>query len=285
MRQGENVTPPSYSEAPAAGAELNGGAVPASVPLAEAADPHLWLPEEAEACLLTKRVMIVSPFPNQVYGLVQSLSAACFDLFTLHEYDPAMVRSLQPELLIYDANPYAHTHATANESLREAIAQTAHAAGVPVLYLVNEQATLLPELPASAELLVWPASLQEAMFRINRLVMKHEAAGAAAHQDTMIFKDLKLDLKKMAVYRSGSRVDLTKTEYELLVLFLKSDGSVLSRESIFDGLWGSQFLGGSNVVDAHIKSLRKKLKDSAVAPQYIVTVRGAGYRLADERPE
>ncbi len=87
----------------------------------------------------------------------------------------------------------------------------------------------------------------------------------------------------MTVDRGGQRIDLTKTEYDLLLHFISSDGSVLTRESLLDTVWGLQFYGGSNLVDAHIKSLRKKLKDSAVAPKYIVTVRGAGYRLADNR--
>jgi two-component system, OmpR family, alkaline phosphatase synthesis response regulator PhoP len=56
---------------------------------------------------------------------------------------------------------------------------------------------------------------------------------------------------------------------------------VLSREELLSEVWGTSFLGGSNVVDVHIKSLRKKLGDNATNPTYITTVRGVGYRLAD----
>ncbi|MNE66545.1 Transcriptional regulatory protein WalR [compost metagenome] len=108
-------------------------------------------------------------------------------------------------------------------------------------------------------------------------------ATSAGNEDIRQFKDIRIDLKKMTVERAEQRIDLTKTEYDLLLHFVSSDGSVLSRESLLDTVWGLQFFGGSNLVDAHIKSLRKKLKDSAVSPKYIVTVRGAGYRLADDR--
>lgn len=278
MRQLETVMPVVYEDYANAWNTQETGA--------EAENMDFWMSNNGlEACSLTKRIMIVSPFPAGIQSLVHSLSAACFDIFTLHDLNPGMIRSLQPELLIYDANPYAHMHQNADEALRDAIGQTTQATGIPVLFLVSERSKLHHSgLPESAELLLWPARPQEAMFRINRLVMKQQASGLAPSSE-IAFKDLLIDSKKMAVYRSGARVDLTKTEYELLMLFLKSDGSVLTREAIFDGLWGSQFLGNSNVVDAHIKSLRKKLKDSAVSPRYIVTVRGAGYRLADERKE
>ncbi|MNJ82269.1 Alkaline phosphatase synthesis transcriptional regulatory protein PhoP [compost metagenome] len=62
---------------------------------------------------------------------------------------------------------------------------------------------------------------------------------------------------------------------------LDHEGSVLSREELLADVWETSFTGGSNVVDVHIKSLRKKLGDRAVNPTYIATVRGVGYRLAD----
>ena len=85
----------------------------------------------------------------------------------------------------------------------------------------------------------------------------------------------------MSLYQNGSKIELTKTEYELLVKLLEREGAVLSREDLLAEVWGTSFLGGSNIVDVHIKSLRKKLGDRAVNSKYIATVRGVGYRLAD----
>nr|WP_245339339.1 winged helix-turn-helix domain-containing protein [Paenibacillus shirakamiensis] len=85
----------------------------------------------------------------------------------------------------------------------------------------------------------------------------------------------------MSVYRSGAKIELTKTEYDLLVKLLLSEGAVQTREDLLSDIWETSFLGGSNVVDVHIKSLRKKLGDRASEPSYITTVRGVGYRMAD----
>jgi len=234
-------------------------------------------------CSLTQRVMIISPLPDRVRSLLVALSAECFDVFSLHEFNKGMLPALQPELLVYDALPLplpseGHTLEGGAELLADA--RDYH---VPVLVLLDApsfEEHKDEEFPG-AELLKWPALPEEALSRIHSM-LENRPAQAGSLEDIRVFKDIRVDLRKMKVERSGVRVELTKTEYDLLLYFIHSDGSVLTREMLLDDVWGSQFYGGSNVVDVHIKTLRKKLKDSAVSPRYIVTVRGAGYRLADD---
>ncbi|CAM3300567.1 winged helix-turn-helix domain-containing protein [Paenibacillus lupini] len=234
---------------------------------------------EGKACSLTKRIMTVSPFPERMNSLLHLLTAECFDLFSLHDLNKAFVSSLQPELIIYDATPNPLTP-DAVDALHAAMTQTSHINGASLLFLVHEDARVMASsIPRHAELLVWPSSPQDALHQVNRMLGEWKAPDQSAYH----FKDLSVDLKKMAVYRGNERIELTKTEYDLLLMFLTSDGAVLTREAMFDAVWGSQYFGGSNVVDVHIKTLRRKLKDSAVTPSYIATVRGAGYRLVEER--
>jgi two-component system alkaline phosphatase synthesis response regulator PhoP len=134
---------------------------------------------------------------------------------------------------------------------------------------------------ANAELLLWPALPEQALALINRMLAGRPPALTEQSDDVRLFKDIRMELRKMTVDQDGRRVELTRTEYELLLYFINSDGSVLTRETLLHAVWGLNYFGGSNLVDAHIKSLRKKLKDSAATPRYIATVRGAGYRLAD----
>jgi len=239
------------------------------------------------ACSLTKRVMVVSPFPERLHSLLRLLTAECFDLFTLHDLNKGFVSSLQPELILYDAMPHPQLNPNAVEAFHTALLQTEHLNQMPILYLIVDEANVaVHSLPEGTELLVWPTDVQEALGRINAILEQYAGTGKdQVVESAYTFKDLTIDLKRMTLYRGLERIDLTKTEYELLLQFVTSDGAVLSREALFDSVWGSQFLGGSNVVDVHIKTLRKKLKDSAVAPKYIVTVRGAGYRLADDIKE
>lgn len=234
-------------------------------------------------CSLTQRVMIISPLPDRVRSLLVALSTECFDVFSLHEFNKGMLPSLQPELLVYDALPLplpsvGHTLEGGAELLADA-----RDYNIPVLVLLD--APSFEEHKdgefLGAELLKWPAQPEEALNRIHSM-LENRPAQAGSLEDIRVFKDIRIDLPKMKVERAGVRVELTKTEYDLLLYFIHSDGSVLTRERLLDDVWGSQFYGGSNVVDVHIKTLRKKLKDSAVSPRYIVTVRGAGYRLADD---
>ncbi|GKU77674.1 response regulator transcription factor [Paenibacillus sp. L3-i20] len=240
---------------------------------------------EGVICSLTKRVMIISPLPDRVRSLLVMLSTECFDVFSLHDFNKSMLPALQPELLVYDALPIAHPKA--GQTLRggEELLKAAEGYGVPVLVLMDKQSyeTCGEEELSGAQLLVWPAKPEEALELINRMLESRSTSqGLLGLDDIKMFKDIEIDLRKMKVTQGNVRVDLTKTEYDLLLHFIASDGSVLSRESLLDTVWGLQFYGSSNVVDVHIKSLRKKLKDSAISPKYIVTVRGAGYRLADD---
>lgn len=239
---------------------------------------------ENALCSLTQRVMIISPLPERVKSLLVALSAECFDVFSLHDFNKSMLQSLQPELLVYDAIPVLHSSGGNTLQAGTELLRSAEGQGVPVLVLLDQHSYDSRDVAAlgAAELLVWPAKSEDALERINSMLTNKPAIAAhLINEDVRNFKDIRIDLKKMTVDRDGKRVDLTKTEYDLLLHFISSDGSVLSRESLLDTVWGLQFYGGSNLIDAHIKSLRKKLKDSAVAPKYIVTVRGAGYRLAD----
>lgn len=238
----------------------------------------------ATLCTLTKRVMIISPLPDRVRSLLVTLSAECFDVFSLHEFDKSMLPGLQPELLVYDALPIASPSVAHTLHDGEELLRIAECYSVPVLVLLDQQSyEERGDIEMNgAELLLWPTDPEEALQRINDMLENRPSMATNASGDFIrIFKDIRMDLRKMTVERSGSRVELTKMEYDLLLHFISSDGSVLSREALLGAIWGIQFYGSSNVVDVHIKSLRKKLKDSAVAPRYIATVRGAGYRLAD----
>lgn len=235
-----------------------------------------------QICELTKRAMIVSPLPDRVKQLFVTLSTACFDVFSLHEFNEEILSSLKPELVIYDALPTTSTSSYI-EVLEKGhnLLTSVSNYNISLVVLMDEQTYERREQLelAGAEVMIWPSSVEQALDRINRLL--ETQSRFTTFNDLLIFKDLKVDTRKMIVTKDNQRIDLTKTEYDLLLHFLTSDGSVQTRELLLDVIWGLQFYAGSNVVDVHIKSLRKKLNDSAVDPAYIVTVRGVGYRLAD----
>ena len=94
-------------------------------------------------------------------------------------------------------------------------------------------------------------------------------------QDVLSVSDVHLDPRTREVGRGGRRLELTGREYELLELFLRHPGEVLSKESILDRLWGYAF--DANLVEVYVGYLRRKLGE----PPLIETLRGAGYRLRE----
>lgn len=232
-------------------------------------------------CPVTQRVIIVSPNPTEVYELLRDLSEGCFDVLVFHHLEQGIRNAQAADLLIFDFTFYREIgDAVAIQTLMK---QTGD---VPCLLLVNE--SILAGLDQSLmnhELLVWPARKGEILYHAQRIIRNQGERSTSLSvlngSSPTVYKDLWIDRKKMAVYKDGVQIELTKTEYELFIQLLDHEGTVLSREELLSEIWGTTFLGGSNIVDVHIKSLRKKLGDRAVDSLYIATVRGVGYRLAD----
>ena len=91
--------------------------------------------------------------------------------------------------------------------------------------------------------------------------------------------DLEIDTSAFRLTQSGRPVELTATEFRLLVELAAHRGRVLTREVLLERVWGYDYLGDSRLVDMALKRLRDKLGDDARDPRYIATVRGAGYRF------
>ncbi len=125
--------------------------------------------------------------------------------------------------------------------------------------------------------LVKPFAFDELLARIRALLRR----ARPLEGDTLSFADLTLDPRTREVFRGERRIDLTTREYDLLEFFLRHPRQVLSRDQLFQGVWGSDFLGGSNVIDVSVMRLREKLEAGGEA-RMIQAVRGVGYSLREE---
>lgn len=95
--------------------------------------------------------------------------------------------------------------------------------------------------------------------------------------------DLRLDPAGHRVHRGDTEVRLTAKEFAVLDHFMRHPGRILSKKDILDGVWDADFSGDINIVEVYVGYLRKKL-DTAFGRNSFQTVRGAGYRLVDDRP-
>ncbi len=123
--------------------------------------------------------------------------------------------------------------------------------------------------------LVKPFGVMEMVARINAVLRR----STKASQQTIVVGNIVLNEAEHTVTSNGKNVELTHKEFDLLRLFMKNKNIVFSRERLMNEVWGSEYLGESRTVDAHIKTLRQKLGD---AGGQIKTIIGVGYRLESE---
>ena len=93
------------------------------------------------------------------------------------------------------------------------------------------------------------------------------------------FEGLCIDKYKRNVVREGNEVELTYTEFEILLLLAQNAGVVFSKEQIYDTVWKEPYFGDYNIVMSHIRNIREKIEDNPGKPIYIQTVWGVGYRF------
>jgi two-component system, OmpR family, alkaline phosphatase synthesis response regulator PhoP len=248
-------------------------------------------------CSLTNRIVLVSPLPQKLHELIGGLTAACYDVMVFHHGDPSLPARLSADLLIVDCTVPVDGGGRYEWLASPELAHT------PIVRLLPDGASG----DNSGTALVWPAPFPQALTVIRSAAeagrsapkgMEQteglatagssgasagpDAASAAASAESMLrLHDLVLDLKRYSAVKNGTRLELTKTEFDLLRVLLQAGGSVLTRQELMDQVWGDDYYGGSNTVDVHVKTLRQKLNDDPKTPRYIATVRGIGYRAAD----
>jgi two-component system, OmpR family, response regulator MprA len=152
---------------------------------------------------------------------------------------------------------------------------------VPVLMLTAraEVDSRVAGLDAGADdYLAKPFALAELLARLRALLRR--AANGDDAPDVLRFADLELHLGTREVRRGSLSIELTRTEFSLLELFLRNPRQVLTRSIIFERVWGYDFGPTSNSLDVYIGYLRRKTEDGG-APRLIYTVRGVGYALRE----
>ena len=97
--------------------------------------------------------------------------------------------------------------------------------------------------------------------------------------DTLEAGPVRMDVERHVVTVDGAEQRLPLKEFELLEMFLRNPGRVLTRGQLIDRVWGSDYVGDTKTLDVHVKRLRAKLEPDPSEPKYLVTVRGLGYKL------
>ena len=122
-----------------------------------------------------------------------------------------------------------------------------------------------------------PYSPRELVARIRAVLRRGQEPELMP--DTLEAGPVRMDVERHVVTVDGAEQRLPLKEFELLEMFLRNPGRVLTRGQLIDRVWGSDYVGDTKTLDVHVKRLRAKLEPDPGEPRYLVTVRGLGYKL------
>ena len=123
-----------------------------------------------------------------------------------------------------------------------------------------------------------PFSVAELLARV-RVVLRRNAGQHTTGADRWQMGDVEVDPERHTVRKNDTEIELTAKEFEVLQLLKNAHGRVLSRQSIFEHVWGDSHHGTLRTIDNFVSQLRSKLEADPTQPRYLLTVRGVGYRL------
>jgi two-component system phosphate regulon response regulator PhoB len=124
-----------------------------------------------------------------------------------------------------------------------------------------------------------PFGMRELIARCRALLRRHRRSQLQVQESSLRFHEIVLYPQECRVTIRGEEVNLSPKEFRILELFISHPRRVWSREQLIERIWGPDFMGDSKTVDVHIRWLREKLELDPSRPEYLLTVRGFGYRF------
>lgn len=222
------------------------------------------------------RLLVVEDDANIVELLGASLRYAGFDVVTVQDGHEAVTRALElkPDLIVLDV--------TLPGIDGFEVARRLGSAGrrCPLLFLTARGATedkITGLTIGGDDYVTKPFSLDEVIARIRAVLRRSGAAPAHVPSPRSTFADIELDEETHEVWKNGTQVALSPTEFNLLRYFLQNTGRVLSKAQILDHVWRYDFGGDASVVESYVSYLRRKIDTSE--PRLLHTLRGVGYVL------
>ena len=221
------------------------------------------------------RILVVDDEPPVREALSRALRLEGYDVEVAEDGAEALdaIASTPPDAVVLDVLMPRLDGLQTTRQLRSSGDRT------PVLMLTAREgvADRVAGLDAGADdYLVKPFALEELLARLRALLRRTGGSG----RDVLRFGDLELDQARHEVRRGGRPIELTRTEFLLLELFLLNPRQVLTRSVIFDRVWGFDFGPSSNSLEVYVGYLRRKT-EAGGEPRLIHTVRGVGYVLRE----
>jgi DNA-binding response OmpR family regulator len=229
------------------------------------------------------RILIIEDDLAILRGLKDNLLQEQFEVLTASDGQEGYEILLEetPDLLILDLMlPGLNGYEICRRARKEGF-------DAPILMLTarGEEMDRVTGLDLGADdYVVKPFSLPELLARVRSLLRRSSTVGTAAKQalpSTIVFNDVVVDFKRFEATKGNVPCKLSRKEFGLLRLLASRPGEVVTREELLDLVWGHDSYPTTRTVDNHVASLRSKLEDLPASPDFLLTVHGVGYKLAD----
>lgn len=224
---------------------------------------------------MPKRILVVDDEPQILKVLIAYLEKAGYQVFSAADGVSALAAFYKerPDFLILDLNLPGMDGLDVCKAIRRD-------SDIPILMLtarVEETDRLVGLELGADDYVIKPFSPREVVARVKTILRR--ASSEAAKPDLITVSDLVIDLEQHTVRRGSVPVELTPTEFGILVVLASQPKRVFSRLQIMEQAQGDAFEGYERTIDAHIKNIRLKLEPNPKDPAYIQTVFGIGYKL------
>jgi two-component system alkaline phosphatase synthesis response regulator PhoP len=223
-------------------------------------------------------ILVVDDEPRIVRLVRDYLEHSGFNVLTAADGPAAlrMARTGRPDLVVLDLGLPGLDGLDVARALRRD-------GEVPIIMLTarTEESDKLVGLELGADdYLTKPFSPKELVARVRAVLRRVE--GLRQPADVIrVGEDVELDLPRMEARVGGRRVDLTRTEFQLVATMARQPGRVFTRAQLLDAVRGVAFDSYERAIDAHVKNIRRKIEPDARSPRYVLTVFGVGYRFAE----
>jgi len=231
--------------------------------------------------MIGNKILIVEDDQNLLATLKYNLLKESYDVITAIDGAQAIetARRERPELIVLDVMLPKLSGFEVCRILRKEMT-------VPILMLTakTEEVDKIVGLEIGADdYMTKPFSMRELLARVRAMLRRAKMAEPEPSDEKTLLKinDLEIDPARHRVSLRETVLNLTPKEFDLLVFLARNRGFVFNREQLLEKVWGYDYAGDTRTVDVHIRWLRQKIEADPKKPNYLITVRGAGYKLGD----
>jgi len=231
--------------------------------------------------MVAYKILVVEDDRNLLDTLEYNLRREDYEVITAVDGEQALesARKENPDVIILDIMLPELSGLEVCRILRKEMT-------VPILMLTarNEEVDKIIGLEIGADdYMTKPFSMRELLARIRAMLRRTEMTllqQPAPEEKLLKINELEIDTDRHLVTFKGKELDMSPKVYDLLVFLATNKGIVFNREQLLEKVWGYDYAGDTRTVDVHIRWLRQKIEANPSKPEKLITVRGAGYKLA-----